>query len=81
MKELDDNYDISVELMKPMDYPVGDWEVYSGEFMNKAGHMENMNYLSNSNKSIFSMKDGLFILEIETGDVEYFYSEDINDLL
>jgi len=33
-------------------------------------------------KQIFSMKDGIFILEIEDGiDVTYFYSESLDDLI
>ena len=81
MRELDDNYEISVDDMVPMTYGIGDWEVYEGEFMNRSGDMVDMKYLSNSNKSIFFMKDGLFILEIEFGDVEYFCSTEITDLL
>jgi hypothetical protein len=81
MEKLDDNYDISVDDMNSIGEPMNGWEVYTGSFMNKAGHNVDMKYLSNLNKSIFSMKDGLFILEVETDNVEYFCSTDINDLL
>jgi hypothetical protein len=42
-----------------------------------------MPYLLNDNKQIFKMDDGRFVLEIENedGDMDYFYSEDIEDLL
>ena len=85
-KELDDNYDISVENMLDMTQEIGGFKLSEEEFSNKKSKLVKKNILRNEeeNKQIFSMKDGLFILEVEDvneGTVEYFFSKDINDLI
>ena len=42
-----------------------------------------MQYLLNDNKQIFKMDDGRYVLEVENedGTMDYYYSEDIDDLL
>ena len=77
MKEqLKEDYEVSVDDM------IDDFKVTTAEFYNKAGKIVNKNILSKDGQQIFSMKDGKFVLEVEDdGFVEYFCSNDINDLI
>jgi len=92
-KKLDDDYDISVDdiLNMTKDQEIGGFELVESDFYGKKGR-EKRNNLARKNEQIFSMKDGIFILEVEEdgdfcvckcplGMVEYFYSTNINDLI
>lgn len=83
MKEqLKEDYEVSVDDMIDAISDVGDFKVTTAEFYNKAGKIVNKNILSKDGQQIFSMKDGKFVLEVEDdGFVEYFCSNDINDLI
>lgn len=81
--ELSPDYDISVDKMLNMtkDQEIGGFELTESEFYGKKGKVK-MNILVRDNEQIFSMNDGIFILEVEDDDmVEYFYSTNINDLI
>jgi hypothetical protein len=84
MKELDFDYDLTVDNMVPITTEYNGWENTEGEFysINKSGFVK-MPLLSKDGKQIFQMKDGCYIIEIEDEEmnVDYFYSHDINDLL
>ena len=83
-KNLDDNYDITVDNMLDMTekQEVNGFTLVNSEFYNKKDKKVNKHILVRDNEQIFSMKDGIFILEVEDdGMVEYFYSKDINDLI
>ena len=83
MKELDIDYDISVSNMNDITNDHGDFLVTDTEFYDiNTSKLTNKKVLRSGGKQIFSMKDGTFILEIEDcGEVEYFYSNNINDLI
>lgn len=83
MKELDIDYDISVGKMNDITNDCGDFLVTDAEFYDMTSmKLTNKKVLRSGGKQIFSMKDGKFILEIEDcGEVEYFYSNNINDLI
>lgn len=83
---LSDNYDICVENMNDINEKVGNFEVKKATFFNKGNKKETKNVLTFENQQIFSMKDGTFVLEVEVdndegGYCEYFYSDNIKDLL
>ncbi len=94
-KELDIDYDISVDYMTPIgpEHETETFKIKSAEFYPKKGKLVSMNILSNGieagtsgSKQIFAMKDGTFVLEIEDwtdedNEVKYFYSDNIKDLL
>ena len=88
MKRLEEDYEVIVDNMVPaQDLPDNrEFIVDTATFLSiKNGNSVSMNVLTNEDdKQIFAMKDGRFVLEIENfddGSVEYYYSEDINDLL
>ena len=88
MKRLEEDYRVIVDNMVPAtDLPNNrEFIIDTATFYSfKDGKYVNMNVLTNEDdKQIFSMKDGRFVVEIENmddGSVEYYYSEDINDLL
>jgi hypothetical protein len=83
MKELDIDYDISVSNMYDITLDRGNFLVTDTEFYDiNTSKLTNKKVLRSGGKQIFSMKDGTFILEIEDcGEVEYFYSNNINDLI
>ena len=85
-KELNDNYDISADRM------VDITETCSG-FLNEPATFYSFSVdkyitkqiliseLELGTKQIFKMNDGLFILEIEDGELEYYCSKNLNDLI
>ena len=91
MKELEDDYDISVvnivSMTKENEQECFKLETSSFFNINTDG-IEERDILrsTNSNRQIFKMNDGKFVLEIEgnmdeDGEViEYFYSENLEDL-
>ena len=83
MKELDIDYDISVANMNEITEDCGDFVVTDAEFYDTTTNkLVNKKVLMNEGKQIFSMKDGIYILEIEDcGEVEYYYSNNLNDLV
>jgi len=93
MKELSDDYDItvdnmfSIDLSAPIfwgtDYESKGYSLKESKFYNSKNVLTPMTILSNNKgKQIFWMKDTKFILEVEKeGEVEYFYSEKLKDLL
>lgn len=87
MKELDIEYDINVSNMKNITENKGDFKIVESEFYDlRSGSDERikMNVLSDGNgKQIFSMKDDKFILEVEDENmkINYFYSENLDDLI
>jgi len=87
MKELDIGYDISVSNMNDISTECGDFTIEDAEFYDiNLGKLVNKKVLvfdsKQIKKQIFSMTDGIYILEIEeVGEVEYFYSKNINDLV
>jgi hypothetical protein len=83
MKELEQDYSVRVENMVPLEGEYDGWTIEDGDFYSNEGETVIMPYLLNDNKQIFKMDDGRFVLEIENedGDMDYFYSEDIEDLL
>ncbi len=60
-----------------------EWTIEDGSFAANDGKTVIMQYLLNDNKQIFKMDDGRYVLEVENedGTMDYFYSEDIKDLL
>jgi hypothetical protein len=92
-KKLSNDYDITVNNMKPIDEAPkkSGFKVSRAEFYDMKGKglgkKVRMNVLSRENKDysieqIFAMKDGLFVLEIEkNGEVKYFSSKELNDLI
>jgi hypothetical protein len=87
MKKLSNSYEISADNMISMSesYKVKGFNIIEGEFFSEYdGDIVPVNILESDNqdKQIFSMKDGTFILEAEEdGDIEYYYSYNIIDLL
>lgn len=84
-EELDLDYDISAENILNMtkDQEIGDFKLITSEFYSEKGIVERT-ILSNEKeqKQIFSMQDGRFVLEVEEdGMVEYYFSNDIKELL
>jgi hypothetical protein len=87
--ELDLDYDITVDnMVSPSpSHAINGFKLDPREFYNSKMKLVKMTTLSRVNADfsqdqILTMKDGLFILEIEQcGEVEYFSSNDINDLL
>lgn len=91
-KDLDSNYDIMADKMvsfTPEQLREG-WVLYDAEFYSvKTRKVVKIQTLNNGievgecgAKQIFQMKDGKYILEVEDEDgVEYFYSENIEDLI
>jgi len=81
-KKLDDDYIISGENMLDITEPVGNFRIKTTKFGNF--QESKVKVLYHMNKQIFSMKDGIYILEVENylrGSVKYYYSTDINDLI
>jgi hypothetical protein len=69
---------------------VAGWQLYDAEFYSvKTRKVINLKTLYNGTeigrigaKQIFQMKDGKYVLEVEDEEgVEYFYSENIQDLV
>lgn len=87
MKKLNDSYEISADNMISMteSHTVVGFNLIEGEFFSESdGDIVPVNILEshNQDKQIFSMKDGTFILEAEEdGDIEYYYSYNITDLI
>lgn len=85
MNELEIDYDISVNNMQNITESKGNFKVVDSNFYDWSSEKEvKMKILSDDNgKQIFSMKDGKFVLEVEDENMEidYFYSENIEDLL
>ena len=83
-KELSDDYDISGSNMLDIESDISYFKVKDSEFFIYPKGKVNKKILAFDNKQIFKMNDGIFILEVEDvqdGTVEYFYSEDIYDLI
>ena len=94
MEVLDFDYDIDVKNMIPFteDQATNDWQLRNTTFFSLDGKkfkeipMVNLGNGINPGecgaKQIFQMKDGKFILEVEDEEgVEYFFSENLQDLL
>lgn len=93
-QELDINYEISVHDMLNMEkeHTTAYWKIRDAEFFSPTdfdlGRIQ-IRVLTNGvdigtsgAKQIFRMNDGKFILEVEEGlNVDYFYSENLIDLL
>lgn len=87
MEKLNDNYDLSAKNMLNItdEYVHGKWKISSSKFYTEDGTI-NIKVLVTSDRQIFQMNDGKFILEIENdyydnGSFSYYYSTNINDLL
>ena len=83
-RTLEWNYSVRVENMLPIEEVENDeWTIEDGSFDANDGKTVIMQYLLNDNKQIFKMDDGRYVLEVENedGTMDYFYSEDIKDLL
>jgi len=83
-KELSDDYDISGLNMLDIEIGINNFKVKDAEFSIYPKGKVNRKILAFDNMQIFKMNDGIFILEVEDyqeGTVEYFYSEDIYDLI
>ena len=83
-RTLEWNYSVRVENMIPIEEVENDeWTIEDGSFAANDGKTVIMQYLLNDNKQIFKMDDGRYVLEVENedGTMDYFYSEDIKDLL
>ncbi len=83
-RTLEWNYSVRVENMLPIEEVENDeWAIEDGSFAANDGKTVIMQYLLNDNKQIFKMDDGRYVLEVENedGNMDYFYSEDIKDLL
>lgn len=91
MKRLEEDYNVIVDNMVPVqnlqNLPNNrEFIVDTATFYSiSTSKPVSMNVLTNEDdKQIFAMQDGRFVLEVENfddGSVEYYYSEDINDLL
>jgi hypothetical protein len=83
-RSLEQNYSVRVENMLPIEEGEYDeWTIEDGNFDSNDGKTVIMQYLLNDNKQIFKMDDGRYVLEVENedGTMDYYYSEDIDDLL
>lgn len=90
-KELSDDYEISVINMLDIEEGIEGFKVKNAEFYVLKKPLEpkrNKKILfrdiENHCEQIFHMNDGIFILEVENyfeGTTEYYYSENINDLI
>lgn len=83
-RSLEHNYSVRVENMLPIEEGEYDeWTIEDGSFDSNEGKTVIMQYLLNDNKQIFKMDDGRYVLEVENedGTMDYYYSEDIDDLL
>ena len=83
-RSLEQNYSVRVENMLPIEEGEYDeWTIEDGSFDSNDGKTVIMQYLLNDNKQIFKMDDGRYVLEVENedGTLDYYYSEDIDDLL
>lgn len=85
---LNNNYPIGVEDIVSINTPIKPFIIHEAQFLNKQKQLETRNILITcdgiSSKQIFLMKDGKYILEIddtENDNCEYFYSNDILDLI
>jgi len=90
VKELPDDYDITVDNMIGMsaEHVTDDFKIHHGIFYSmNDGKDKSMNVLKHESpegviKQIFQMNDGKFILEVEEfGEVTYFYSDKLSDLV
>ena len=85
-KELRWDYNISAKNMLDFtkDQEIGDFKINVAEFADSKGKNIKRNVLAREGEQIFHMTDGIYILEKEDEDgeyVEYYYSENIEDLL
>ena len=83
-RSLEWDYSVRVENMLPIEEGEYDeWTIEDGNFDSNEGKTVIMQYLLNDNKQIFKMDDGRYVLEVENedGTMDYYYSEDIDDLL
>lgn len=86
LKNLSDDYEVTVDNMIPLNSKVSNFEVCNSQFFSfEKDKLVNMDILVNEEGwQIFAMKDGTFILEVEDfamGTVDYLQADNLQDIL